>query len=179
MTDYHRKFETKNQKAFFNNLFRFTPALLFVPIIFQQIALNFTFVIERTIASLYSSFSCVLCSIYSRCFLNKSYVDDRIRTLVLSITSCDKLVIEQNISYELLKAGALVQWLWEMTHDQKVVGSNPRTVNWMELTFFTLIYCKNCIEVCLKRPKINEKEAGVGPFVTKPHTLVSFKKNLQ
>ena len=30
-------------------------------------------------------------------------------------------------------------------------------------TFFALICCKNCI-VCLKRPKINEKEAGVGPF---------------
>ena len=27
---------------------------------------------------------------------------------------------------------------------------------------FTLICCKNCI-VCLKRPEINEKEAGVGP----------------
>ena len=30
--------------------------------------------------------------------------------------------------------------------------------------FFTFICCKNCI-VCLKRPKINEKEAGVGPFL--------------
>ena len=30
-------------------------------------------------------------------------------------------------------------------------------------TFFTFICCKNCI-VCLKRPKINEKEAGVGPL---------------
>ena len=29
--------------------------------------------------------------------------------------------------------------------------------------FFTLICCKNYI-VCLKIPKINEKEAGVGPF---------------
>ena len=29
--------------------------------------------------------------------------------------------------------------------------------------FFTLIFCKNCI-VCLKRLKINKKEAGVGPF---------------
>ena len=29
--------------------------------------------------------------------------------------------------------------------------------------FFTLICCRNCI-VCLKRPKINEKEARVGPF---------------
>ena len=27
----------------------------------------------------------------------------------------------------------------------------------------TYICCKNC-NVCLKRPKINEKEAGVGPF---------------
>ena len=32
--------------------------------------------------------------------------------------------------------------------------------------FFTLICCKNCI-VCLERPKINEKEAGVGPFFKK------------
>ena len=32
--------------------------------------------------------------------------------------------------------------------------------------FFTYICCKNC-NVCLKRPKINEKEAGVGPFFTK------------
>ena len=31
-------------------------------------------------------------------------------------------------------------------------------------TFFTYICCKNCNDVCLKRPKINEKEAGVGPL---------------
>ena len=31
--------------------------------------------------------------------------------------------------------------------------------------FFTYICCKNCNDVCLKRPKINEKEAGVGPFL--------------
>ena len=30
-------------------------------------------------------------------------------------------------------------------------------------TFFTLICCINCI-VCLKRPKINEIEAGVWPI---------------
>ena len=29
--------------------------------------------------------------------------------------------------------------------------------------FFTFICCKNCI-VCLKRPKIYEKEAGLGSF---------------
>ena len=32
--------------------------------------------------------------------------------------------------------------------------------------FFALICCKHCI-VCLKRPKINEKEGGVGPFFKK------------
>ena len=35
--------------------------------------------------------------------------------------------------------------------------------------FFALICYKNCI-VCLKRPKINEKEAEVGPFFKKTHT---------
>ena len=30
--------------------------------------------------------------------------------------------------------------------------------------FFIHICCKNCNDVCLKRTKINEKEAGVGPF---------------
>ena len=34
------------------------------------------------------------------------------------------------------------------------------------LDIFTLIYGKNCI-VCLKLPKINEKEAGVVPFLKK------------
>ena len=32
--------------------------------------------------------------------------------------------------------------------------------------FFTYIFCKNC-NVFLKRPKIIEKEAGVGPFFLK------------
>ena len=31
----------------------------------------------------------------------------------------------------------------------------------MDMTFFTLIGCKNCNDVCLKRPKINDKEAGL------------------
>ena len=29
----------------------------------------------------------------------------------------------------------------EMTHVREVVGSNPGTVNWMDMTFFTLICC--------------------------------------
>ena len=43
------------------------------------------------------------------------------------------------------------------------MGSNPGAPYWMDMTFFTLICCKNCI-VCLKRPKISEKEAGVAQF---------------
>ena len=37
--------------------------------------------------------------------------------------------------------------------------------------FFTYICCKNC-NVCLKRPKINEKEAGVGPIFLKKKFFV-------
>ena len=57
----------------------------------------------------------------------------------------------------------MVWWLWEETNVPKVMGWNPGTGYWMDMTFFTLICCKNCI-VCLKRPKIKEKEAGVRPF---------------
>ena len=38
--------------------------------------------------------------------------------------------------------------------------------------FSTYICCKNCNDVCLKRPKINEKEAGVGPFFLKKEMIV-------
>ena len=48
-------------------------------------------------------------------------------------------------------------------HVREVMGSNPGAVYWMDMTFFKFICCKNCI-VCLKRPKINANEAGVGPF---------------
>ena len=37
----------------------------------------------------------------------------------------------------------------------------------MDLIFFTLICCKNCIDVCLKRPKIIEKEVGLAIFFFK------------
>ena len=39
-----------------------------------------------------------------------------------------------------------------LKREKDVVGSNPGAGYWMDLTFFTLICCKNCI-VCLKRPK--------------------------
>ena len=63
-----------------------------------------------------------------------------------------------------MRAGALVLWLCVMNHVWKVVSLNPSAVYWMDIwTFFTLICCKNCF-VSLKRPKIKEKVAGVGPF---------------
>ena len=40
-------------------------------------------------------------------------------------------------------------------------------------TFLILIYCKICI-VCLKRPKINKKEAEDGPFFLKKKNGVGF-----
>ena len=46
-------------------------------------------------------------------------------------------------------------------------GFESSTLYWTELTFLTLICCKNCIDVCLKRPKINEKDSGIGPFFKK------------
>ena len=52
--------------------------------------------------------------------------------------------------------------LWEETLVPKVMGSNPGTVYWMEI--FSHIFVVKICNVCLKRPKINEKEAGVGPF---------------
>ena len=39
-------------------------------------------------------------------------------------------------------------------------------------TFFTFIFCKNC-KACLKRPKINQKEAGVGPLKNIKGALVN------
>ena len=47
-----------------------------------------------------------------------------------------------------------------MGHVRLVVGLNPRFIYWIDI--WTLISCKNV--VCLQRPIINEKEAGVGQF---------------
>ena len=57
------------------------------------------------------------------------------------------------------------------------MGLNPSTVYYMDMTFFTLRCCFNCI-VCLKKPKINEKEAGVGPFLERHLAMVKPSKNL-
>ena len=47
-----------------------------------------------------------------------------------------------------------------MAHNRKVVGSNPAAEYWISMTVFPIDFCKNCNDVCLKRPKINKKEVG-------------------
>ena len=39
----------------------------------------------------------------------------------------------------MLGAGALVYWLWEEDHVPKVMGSNPGTVNWMNIFHIYLL----------------------------------------
>ena len=57
-------------------------------------------------------------------------------------------------------AGALVKSLFETTHVPEVVCSNPGTIYWMDLTFFTCICCKNCI-VLFEKTENKQIEAGL------------------
>ena len=43
----------------------------------------------------------------------------------------------------------------EETHVPKIVSSDPSTIYLKDI--FTYICCKNCYDVCLQRPKINNK----------------------
>ena len=45
-------------------------------------------------------------------------------------------------------------------------GFESNAIYWMDIFHINLLY--NCIDVCLKRPKINEKEAGDGSFKKPP-----------
>ena len=47
-----------------------------------------------------------------------------------------------------------------MTRVREAGGSNPGVVYRMDIAFFTFV----CLFVCLKRSKMNEKEAGIGQF---------------
>ena len=58
-----------------------------------------------------------------------------------------------------------------MGGDSRSKGCGFESQRWMDMTFFTLICCNNCI-VCLKSPKINEKEARVGPFLKKTNNSI-------
>ena len=59
-----------------------------------------------------------------------------------------------------------------MGEDSCLKGSNPCAEYWMDWHFFNLICCKNCIDVCLKRPRTNEKRPGLAHFWHKKQLLV-------
>ena len=50
-------------------------------------------------------------------------------------------------------------------------GSRSEGRGFKSRHFFTLICCKNCNDIWLKRPKINEKEARVGPLIMTIHLV--------
>ena len=58
-------------------------------------------------------------------------------------------------------AGVLVQWLWEKTHVPKVLSYNPGIIYCMDI-----FHIPNCCKICgvFEKTKLNEKEAGGGPF---------------
>ena len=57
------------------------------------------------------------------------------------------------------------------------MSSKTGAVYWMDLTFFTFICCNNC-NFYLKRPKINEKEAGDGPCFLKKLSIWTIVVNV-
>ena len=58
-----------------------------------------------------------------------------------------------------------------------VIIAIPLNTGWTFGNFFTLNCCKNCI-AGLNRPKINEKEAGIGPFFKKKMLIKSIPNKL-
>ena len=75
--------------------------------------------------------------------------------------SCAKFMHGTNSYLADTWVGALSSGYGRRLIFQEVVGSNPDAIYWMDMTFFKLIRCKGSV-VCLKTPKINEKESGVG-----------------
>ena len=55
------------------------------------------------------------------------------------------------------------------------MGSNPGTVYWKDI--FSHIFVVKICNVCLKRPTINIKEAGVGPFFLKSSLIAQRLSN--
>ena len=55
------------------------------------------------------------------------------------------------------------------------MGSNPSTVYWMDI--FSHIFVVKIVLFVGKRPKINEKEAGVGPFLKREITSQQYFAN--
>ena len=68
------------------------------------------------------------------------------------------------VNYERKLFIRLATGLVVMGRDSCPKGRGFESWHWiLDGHFLTYICCKNC-DVCFKRPKINEKDAGVGPF---------------
>ena len=73
------------------------------------------------------------------------------------------------LTYSLGKGGS--PGLVVMGRDSRSKGSGFESqYRILDGHFFTYICCKNC-NICLKRTKINEKEAGVGTYLKKTFSL--------
>ena len=113
----------------------------------------------------------VFTSSYKTCQLNdttveavKRLVQNILCIMVVILATCFTLHFTLKWTEKVLRldwAWALVLWSLEETHFLKVVGSNLSTGYWVDIFSHWLL--ENC-NVCLKRPKINEKEAGDDPF---------------
>ena len=79
-------------------------------------------------------------------------------------SSCDKNGIQSKIIFGKL-------WIpWSRGYGRRLMFERswvPGTVCWMDMTFFTLICCKNYNDFSLKRQDINKKVDGVGLFLKK------------
>ena len=66
---------------------------------------------------------------------------------------------------------SLVQWLWEENHVPKVVGSNPGTVNWMDI--FSHIFVVKIVMILFEKTENKQKRSRGWPiFKKQQHFLV-------
>ena len=88
--------------------------------------------------------------------------------------------------------GALVQWLWEETHDLKVLCSSPGLVvmggdsrskgpvfesqHQILDAYFHIFFAENIVMFVYKT-KINDKEAGDGPLIKNISESISFQRS--
>ena len=59
-------------------------------------------------------------------------------------------------------AGALVLWLWVITHVREIMGLNPGAVYWMDIFHIDLLW--NIVLFVWKEPKIDEKRGRGWPI---------------
>ena len=103
--------------------------------------------------------------IFGRCILMLLHFTYAFVELLGSASLMDIMYTAQHT-----RAGALILWLWW------VVGSNPGTVYWMEMTFlchFHPVYSDLLLKLyyLFERTENNTKRCWVGPFFKKHHSI--------